>query len=116
MASTMARPMPFDGQYAAAQLWKLDGSQLFKGRYFQLSTMLTDYLMLPAFPSARFQHWADQYDRIPYVSINQVCTRLLAHEDIPRHLSERAKVHCCGWRTDGKLPVYIYYVGTPSQY
>ena len=116
MATTMVRPMPLDGQYAVAQLWKLDGSQLFKGRYFQLSTMLAEYLMMPAFPSARFQDWADQNDRMPFVSINQVCTRMLAHEDVPRHLSAHADVRCCGWRTDGALPIYITYYGDLATY
>ena len=116
MTTTMVRPMALDGQYAAAQLWKLDGSPLVKGRYFQLSTMLAEHLMLPAFPSARIKDRADQYDRMPHASFNHTSENLLAHEEIPRHLSERAKVHCCGWRTDGELPVYIYYVGTPSQY
>ena len=116
MATTMVRPMPFDGAYAAAQLWKLDGSPLFRGRYFPLSTMLADYLMMPAFPSARFQDWADHYDRLPYVSIKQVCIRLLACEDIPRHLSEHATVRCCGWRTDGAMPIYIHFYGDLSTY
>ena len=108
--------MPFDGAYAAAQLRKLDASPLFKGRYFQLSTMLAEYLMMPAFPSARFQDWADQNDRMPFVSINQVCTRMLAHEDVPRHLSAHANVRCCGWRTDGALPIYITYYGDLATY
>ena len=56
MASAL-RPMPFDGAYAAAQLWKLD---TYKGRTIPLSTMLAEYLMLPAFPSARFKDRADQ--------------------------------------------------------
>ena len=116
MTTTMVRPMPFDGAYAAAQLWKLDGSPLFQGRYFQLSTMLAEYLMLPAFPSARIKDRADQYDRIPYVSINRVCTRLLAHEDIPGHLSEHAAVRCRGWRTDGAMPIYITYYGDLTTY
>ena len=109
MTSTMVRPMPFDGAYAAAQLWKLDGSPMFKGRYFQLSTMLAEYLMLPAFPSARIKDRADQYDRMPHASFNHTSTNLLRYEDIPRHLSEQACVRCRGWRTDGELPVYIYY-------
>ena len=116
MATTMVRPMPFEGAYAAAQLWKLDGSPLFKGRYFQLSTMLAEYLMLPAFPSARFKAWADHYYRIPCVSINRVSTRLLAHEDIPEHLSEYADVRCRGWRTDGAMPIYITYYGDLTTY
>ena len=116
MASAMVRPMPFDGAYAAAQLWKLDSSPLFKGRYFQLSTMLTEYLMLPAFPSARFQDRADQYDRMPHATFNLTSEHLLAHEDIPRHLSEQACVRCCGWRTDGAMPIYITYYGDLSTY
>jgi hypothetical protein len=112
MASAL-RPMPFDGAYAAAQLWKLD---TYKGRTIPLSRMLAEYLMLPAFPSARIKDRAEQYDRMPHATHGYTETRLLAREEIPRHLSERAKVHCCGWRTDGEMPVYIYYAGTPSQY
>ena len=55
----MATTMPFDGRYAAAQLWKLDASPLFRGRYFQLSSMLAEDLMLPAFPSARMKGWSE---------------------------------------------------------
>ena len=116
MASSMPRPMAFDGQYAAAQLWKLDASPLFKGRYFQLSNMLADYLMLPAFPSARMKAWAEQYDRMPHATFNYTNTHLLPNEDIPRHLSEQARVRCRGWRVDGEIPIYIYYTASVPKY
>ena len=42
----------FDGHYAIAQIWKLDTSPLFKGRHFQLSSFLAEYLMPPLLPGA----------------------------------------------------------------
>ena len=114
MASAMVRPMSLDGQYAAAQLWKLDS---IKGRYFPLATMLADYLMMPAFPSARFKAWAEQYDRAPAtVMLTHAMIYLLPHEEIPQHLSDGAKVTCKALRIVDGVQTWIYYNGTVAQY
>ena len=115
MASAMVRPMAFDGAYAAAQLWKLDSSPLFRGHYFQLSTMLADYLMMPAFPSARIQAWIEQYGRIVMPVISHVQLRILPHEEFPQHVDD-AIVVCSGLRiVDGERR-WIDYHGTAAQY
>ena len=109
--------MPFDGHYAAAQLWKLDTSPLFKGRYFQLSSMLSEFLMTPAFPSARFKAWAEKYNRlIEFLRSNELTMYALHHEGIPSHLSSRADISCRASRTDGDIPVRIFYHGPVEQY
>ena len=114
MASAMVRPMPFDGQYAAAQLWKLDS---IKGRHFPLSTMLAEYLMLPAFPSARFKAWAEQYDRLPASTtvMSHAHIHLLPHEEIPQHIDD-AKIVCSALRIVGGASTWIDYHGTLAQY
>ena len=116
MATTMARPMPFDGAYAVAQIWKLDTSPLFKGRYFQLSTMLAEYLM-PVLLPGRFKLWAEKYGRLADVAVGfETRIHLLDHEGIPPQLSSRARVSCKAWRMDGNTPVRILYSGTVKQY
>ena len=113
----MASTMTFDGQYASAQLWKLDASPLFRGRYFQLSSILAEYLMLPAFPPARMKGWSEQYGRLSStVMYPEIDVRLLAHEDIPRQLSDRTKITCRAMRREGAMKVWIYYEGTVAQY
>ena len=87
--------MAFDGQYAAAQLWKLDASPLFRGRYFPLSRMLAEHLMLPMFPPGRMKGWAEHYDRLLDAAMDdETVVRLLAREDIPKQLSDHARVEC----------------------
>ena len=114
MASSTPRPITLDGQYAAAQLWKLD---TYTGRYFPLSQMLAEYLMLPAFPSARFKAWAEQCDRLSSSIMHpEIDVRLLAHEAAPAQLSGCAKVTCRAMRMEGAMPVWIYYEGSAAQY
>ena len=116
MTTTMVRPMPFDGAYAAAQLWKLDGSPLFKGRYFQLSTMLAEYLMMPAFPSARFKAWAEQHGRLFDTALRQVTVLLMPNDAIPQHISGDAQIECKALRNVNGAPAWINYHGTVAQY
>ena len=114
MASAMVRPMPLDGQYALAQVWKLDS---YKGRTIPLSTMLAEYLMLPAFPSARFKAWAEQYDRLPATTvISQVQLYLLPHEEFPQQIDDDSLVLCSGLRIVGGVRTWIDYHGTLAQY
>ena len=106
------RPMQLDGQYARAQLWKLD---TFKGHTMPLSTMLTDYLMLSQFPSARFRAWVEQYDLLPEAFM-RVVFPLLPHEEFPQHLSDHATVSCkCLKIVDG-VRTWIIYNGSVAQY
>ena len=108
----MARPMQLDGHYARAQLWKLD---MFKGRIIPLSTTLTDYLMLPQFPSDRFRAWVEQYDLLPEAWW-RVVFPLLPHEEFPQHLSEHATVRCkCLKIVDG-MQTSITHNGSLAQY
>jgi hypothetical protein len=113
MASAM-RPMPLDGQYAAAQLWKLDS---YKGRTIPLSTMLAEFLMMPAFPSARFKAWAEKYNRLPGTTvISQVQLYLLPHEEIPQQIDDNSVVLCNGLRIVGGVRIWTDYHGTLAQY
>jgi hypothetical protein len=106
------RPMQLDGQYARAQLWKLD---TFKGHTMPLSTMLADYLMLPQFPSARFRAWVEKYDRLPDAFMTVVFP-LLPHEEFPQHLTDHATVSCkCLKIVDG-VRTWIIYNGSVVQY
>ena len=114
MTSTMVRPMPLDGQYAAAQLWKLDS---IKGRTVPLSTMLAEFLLLPAFPSARFKAWAEQHGRLfDAAMLRQMTVHLLPHDDIPQHISGGAKIQCKAMRIVGGVRMWINYHGTVAQY
>jgi hypothetical protein len=113
------RPMQFDGAYAAAQLWKLDTSPLFKGCYVQLSAILAEYLMLPAFPSARFKAWAEQYNRLPTVSMairSNVPLDLLPGEELPGHMADDSTFRCCALHMVGGVWTWIEYQGTLAQY
>jgi hypothetical protein len=104
--------MQLDGHYAAAQLEKLD---TYKGRIIPLYAALTEYLMLPQFPSARFRAWVEQYDRLPEAWCVVVFS-LLPHEDFPQHLSEHATVRCqCLKFIDG-VQTLITYNGSLAQY
>jgi hypothetical protein len=106
--------MPFDGQYAAAQLWRLDS---IRGRIAPLSTMLAEFLMLPAFPSARFKAWAEQHGRLFDAAIlRQVTVRLMGHDDIPQHISGDAQIECKALRNVNGAPAWINYHGTVAQY
>jgi hypothetical protein len=106
----------FDGHYAIAQIWKLDTSPLFKGRYFQLSSMLAEYLM-PVLLPGRFKLWAEKYGRLAsIVPFDYVELHLMDHEGIPPQLTIRAQVFCRAVRMDGPLPVRIHYNGTVEQY
>ena len=110
----MTRPMPLDGQYAGAQLWKLDS---IKGRTVPLSTMLAEFLMLPAFPSARFKAWAEQHGRLFDVAIlRQTSVRLMAHDDIPQHISDGAQIERKALRIVDGVRMWINYHGTVAQY
>ena len=112
----MASATAFDGHYAIAQIWKLDTSPLFKGRYFQLSSMLAEYLM-PVLLPGRFKLWAEKYGRLADVAVGfEARIHLLDHEGIPPQLSSRARVSCKAWRMEGNTPVRIYYSGTVEQY
>ena len=114
MASAMVHP--FDGHYALAQIWKLDTSPLFKGRYFQLSSMLAEYLM-PVLLPGRFKLWAEKYGRLPAVApCFEARLHILDHEGIPPQLSSRATITCKAWRTDANIPVWIDYHGKVEQY
>jgi hypothetical protein len=111
MASAM-RPMPLDGACAAAQVWKLD---TYKGRTIPLSTMLAEFLMMPAFPSARIQAWIEQYGRIVMPVVSRVQIRILPHEEFPQDIDD-AVVVCSGLRiVDGERR-WIDYHGTAAQY
>jgi hypothetical protein len=106
----------FDGHYAIAQIWKLDTSPLFKGRYFQLSGFLAEYLMPPLLPG-RFKLWAETYGRIPSLApCGCVGIHLWDDEGIPPQLSDEAHLTCRAVRTDGPLEVRIRYKGTVQQY
>jgi len=108
--------MAFDGHYALAQIWKLDASPLFKGRYFQLSSMLAEYLM-PVLLPGRFKLWAEKYDRIACMApFEHVGIHLQGDEDVPPQLSNEAYLICRAVRTDGPLQVRIRYDGTVQQY
>ena len=110
----MVRPMPLDGQYAAAQLWKLDA---YKGRTLPLSTMLAECLMLPAYPSTRFKAWAEQHGRLFDVAmLRQMTVRLMAHDDIPKYISDGAQLQCKSLRIVDGVRIWINYSGTVAQY
>ena len=114
MASAMQHPMPLDGQYAAAQLWKLDAV---KGRSVPISAMLAEYLMLPAFPSARFKAWSEQYGRLPDAAMLTYVTILLTpYEEFPRRLSDDALIECKAMRIVGGVRVWINYHGKVTQF
>jgi len=104
--------MQLDGQYAAAQLWKLD---TFNGYDIPLYAVLGEYLMLPQFPSARFKAWIEQYDRLPDVS-TRVSFYLLPDEEFPQHLSERATVTCKVLDIIDGVQTWIEYHGSVAQY
>lgn len=106
------RPMQLDGQYAMAQLWKLD---TFKGHTIPLSAMLAEYLMPPQFPSARFRAWIEQYDRLPRLTA-RVMFHLLGHEEFPQHLSEDAWVKCNVLGIIYGELTWITYRGSVAQY
>ena len=58
--------MAFSGQYAAAQLQKLDHSPLFRGLWFPLSHELSEYLgYAPNFAPPSFVEWARAHGRLP---------------------------------------------------
>jgi hypothetical protein len=108
--------MAFDGHYEIAQIWKLDTSPLFKGRYFQLSSYLAEYLM-PVLLPGRFKLWAEKYGRIACMApFDHVGIHLQGDEDVPPQLSNEAYLICRAVRTDGPLQVRIRYDGTVEQY
>ena len=60
--------MAFSGQYAAAQLGKLDNSPLFRGHTFPLSRELSAYLgYAPNLAPPSFVEWARAHGRLPTV-------------------------------------------------
>ena len=105
------RPMQLDGQYARAQVWKLDTLH-----NIPLSAMLTEYLMLPQFPSARFRAWVEQYDRLPESLVKRVAFPLLPDEEFPQHLSERATVTCNVLDIIDGVQTWVEYHGSVAQY
>ena len=113
----MASLLCFDGQYASAQLEKLDWCCLFKGRHVHISEQIVEFLMRAKFPSARFEAWARQYQRLPDSSMRVgVCMRLVADEDLPDHLSDHARIRCKVVRMEGEHVLYINYSGTTALY
>ena len=60
--------MAFSGQYAAAQLEKLDRSPLFRGNTFSLVREISDYLgYAPDFAPPSFVRWARAHGRLPCI-------------------------------------------------
>ena len=65
--------MAFSGQYAAAQLEKLDNSPLFRGRSFSLARKISDFLgYAPHFAPPSFVRWARAHGRLPWID-DDVC-------------------------------------------
>ena len=65
-ASPIAPEMAFSGQYAAAQLEKLDNSPLFRGRTFPLAKEIAAYLgYAPDFVPPTYLTFARAHQRIP---------------------------------------------------
>jgi hypothetical protein len=63
-----APEMPFSGQYAAAQLEKLDNSPMFRGRTFSLAKEIAGYLgYAPDFAPPAFVRWACVHGRLPCI-------------------------------------------------
>ena len=113
----MTELLYFDGQYASAQLEKLDWCRLFKGRRVHISEQIAEFLMLPKFPSARFEAWARQCQRLPDSNMRlEVCVELLAGEGLPDNLSDRARIQCKVVRMEGVHTLYIDYSATTAQY
>ena len=77
--------MVFSGQYAAAQLQKLDHSPLFRGLWFPLSHELSEYLgYAPNFAPPSFVEWAQAHGRLPsivkHLPVGFVDVPMLEHE------------------------------------
>ena len=65
--------MAFSGQYAAAQLEKLDHSPLFRGHTFSLAREISGYLgYAPDFAPPSFVRWARAHGRLPCIE-DDVC-------------------------------------------
>ena len=104
--------MELDGDYAIAQLEKLDDCPMLKGQSIPISSMIAEYLMPQLLPG-RFKTWVEQYGRLPDSMVtNEVCIVLLPHEEFPVQVSDFANVECKAHREENGVLVVISFTGS----
>ena len=112
----MASAMELDGQYAVAQIEKLDWCPLFQGRCIPICHMLAEYLMPQLLPG-RFKVWVEQYGRLPDSFVTrEVCFFLQPHEDLPVQISDFADIECKAYRTEDGTWTQINYSGSIASF
>ena len=108
--------MELDGDYAIAQLEKLDYSPLFQGRCIPICSMLAKYLMPQLLPG-RMKTWVEQYGRLPDTFITtEVCFVLLPHEAFPAEVSDYAEIECAAVRNEDGVWTVINYSGSMASF
>ena len=112
----MASAMELDGQYAVAQIEKLDWCPLFQGRCIPICRMLAEYLMPQLLPG-RFKVWVEQYGRLPNSFVTkEVCFFLLPQEELPVQISDYADLECTAYRPEDGIWTRINYSGSIASF
>ena len=112
----MASAMELDGQYAVAQIEKLDWCPLFQGRCIPICSMLSEYLMPQLLPG-RIKVWVEQYGRLPDSFVTrEVCFFLLPNEQLPVQISDFADITCTAYRTEDGTWTQINYSGSIASF